>query len=52
MLLRSLQAEAAVFERAKRFTIIGATLAFLLWFTGSMAVGSELPIYQFSVMMG
>jgi predicted small integral membrane protein len=41
MLLRSLRAGAAAFEHAKRFTIIGATLAFLLWFTGFMVVGGE-----------
>ena len=38
---RALYAEAAVFERAKRFTVIGATLAFLIWFTGFMVIGGE-----------
>ena len=40
-LARALRAEAAVFERAKRFTVIGATLAFLIWFTGFMVIGGE-----------
>jgi predicted small integral membrane protein len=40
-LLGKLRASAAAFERAKRFTIIGATLAFLIWFTGFMVVGGE-----------
>ncbi len=29
------------FDRAKRFTVLGAMLAFLLWFTGFMVVGGE-----------
>lgn len=40
-LLRAVRAEAPTFERAKRFAIIGATLAFLIWFTGFMVVGGE-----------
>ena len=40
-LARALFAEAAVFERAKRFTVLGATLAFLVWFTGFMVIGGE-----------
>jgi predicted small integral membrane protein len=40
-LLRHLRADAATFERAKRFAIIGATLAFLLWFAGFTVVGGE-----------
>jgi predicted small integral membrane protein len=40
-LARHLRADAATFERAKRFTIIGVTLAFLLWFTGFMVIGGE-----------
>jgi|SRR5690348_269146 len=40
-LARALFADAATFERAKRFTVIGATLAFLVWFTGFMVVGGE-----------
>lgn len=40
-LLRNLRAPAAQFQRAKRLAVIGATLAFLLWFTGFMVVGGE-----------
>jgi predicted small integral membrane protein len=40
-LARALRADAAAFGRAKRFTVIGVTLAFLLWFTGFMVVGGE-----------
>jgi predicted small integral membrane protein len=40
-LLRNLRAGAEQFERAKRFTVIGVTLAFLLWFFGFMVVGGE-----------
>jgi predicted small integral membrane protein len=40
-LWRSLRASAADFERAKRFTVIGVTVAFLLWFTGFMVIGGE-----------
>ena len=40
-LLRNLRAPAHRFQAAKRFTVIGATLAFLLWFTGFMVVGGE-----------
>ena len=37
----ALRADAAAFEHAKRFTVIGVTLAFLIWFTGFMVVGGE-----------
>ena len=37
----ALRADAATFENAKRFTVIGVTLAFLIWFTGFMVVGGE-----------
>ena len=40
-LARALYADAATFERAKRFTVIGATFAFLIWFTGFMVIGGE-----------
>jgi predicted small integral membrane protein len=40
-LLRSLRAPAQRFQAAKRFTIIGAALAFLLWFSGFMIIGGE-----------
>jgi predicted small integral membrane protein len=40
-LLRSLRAPAQRFHAAKRFTIIGAALAFLLWFFGFMVIGGE-----------
>ena len=40
-MLRTLRAGAAAFERAKRFTVIGLTLVFLIWFTGFMVVGGE-----------
>jgi predicted small integral membrane protein len=40
-LLRSLRAPAQRFQAAKRFAIIGAALAFLLWFAGFMIIGSE-----------
>src|SRR5215469_10220084 len=35
-LARALRADAAAFDRAKRFAVVGATLAFLIWFTGFM----------------
>ena len=40
-LLRNLRAPAQRLHVAKRFIIIGATLAFLLWFTGFMVIGGE-----------
>jgi predicted small integral membrane protein len=40
-LARALYADAAVFDRAKRFTVVGAALAFLIWFTGFMVIGGE-----------
>ena len=40
-LARALRSGAAAFERAKRCTVMGITLAFLLWFTGFMVVGGE-----------
>ena len=40
-LARALYADATLFERAKRFAVIGATLAFLVWFSGFMVIGGE-----------
>jgi len=40
-LLRGLQSGADRFNRSKRFVFIGATLGFLVWFFGFMAVGGE-----------
>jgi len=40
-LWRNRRADAAAFDRAKRFTILGVTMAFLIWFTGFMVVGGE-----------
>lgn len=40
-LLRHFRAPAERFHAAKPFVVIGATLAFLLWFTGFMVVGGE-----------
>lgn len=40
-LARKLRADAAGFNAAKRWTVIGATLAFLLWFMGFIVVGGE-----------
>ena len=40
-MLRQPGAEAAEFERAKRFAVAGITLAFLIWFLGFMVVGGE-----------
>ena len=52
-LWRSLYAGAAEFERAKRFTVIGVTVAFLLWFTGFMVVGGEwFSMWQSKVWNG
>lgn len=41
LLARALFADAATFERAKRLTVVGATVAFLIWFTGFMVIGGE-----------
>lgn len=38
---RSLRAEIARFNRAKRLAVIGAGLGFLVWFFGFMVVGGE-----------
>ena len=35
------QAEAGVFARAKRWTIVGLTVGFFVWFFGFMVVGGE-----------
>ncbi len=49
----SLRAGAADFERAKRFTVIGVSMAFLLWFTGFMVVGGEwFAMWQSKVWNG
>lgn len=40
-LARHLRSEAVRFNHAKRFTIIGAALGFLVWFFGFMIVGGE-----------
>jgi predicted small integral membrane protein len=40
-LARHLRSDAARFNRAKRFTIIGAAIGFLVWFLGFMVVGGE-----------
>jgi predicted small integral membrane protein len=40
-LARALRANAATFKNAKRFTVIGVTLAFLVWFFGFMVIGGE-----------
>lgn len=40
-MLRHLRGAAAAFDRAKRLVVVGATLAFLLWFAGFMVVGGE-----------
>jgi predicted small integral membrane protein len=52
-LARNLRAAAATFERAKRFTVIGVALAFLIWFTGFMAGGGEwFAMWQSQVWNG
>lgn len=52
-LLRSLRNGAAVFDRAKRFAVIGATLAFLVWFMGFMVIGGEwFAMWQSKVWNG
>jgi predicted small integral membrane protein len=40
-LARHLRSDGVRFNRAKRFTIIGASLGFLVWFFGFMVVGGE-----------
>ena len=40
-LARKLRAEAAAFNRAKTFAVLGLTLGFLLWQVGFMSIGGE-----------
>ncbi len=40
-LARALRADAATFNRAKTFAILGLTLGFLLWQVGFMSIGGE-----------
>ena len=40
-MLRSLRASSATYERAKRFAVVGITIAFLIWFLGFMVIGGE-----------
>ena len=40
-LARHLRSDGVSFNRAKRFTIIGAAIGFLVWFFGFMVVGGE-----------
>ena len=40
-MLQHRHASGAQFERAKKWVVIGATLGFLVWFFGFMAVGGE-----------
>jgi predicted small integral membrane protein len=40
-LLRSIRADAAAFQRAKTFAVLGLTLGFLLWQVGFMTIGGE-----------
>jgi predicted small integral membrane protein len=48
-LLRNLRA----FQAARHYTIIGATLAFLLWFTGFMVIGGEyFSMWQSAIWNG
>ena len=50
---RALRADAANFHAAKRWTVIGATLGFLVWFTGFMVVGGEwFAMWQSAVWNG
>jgi predicted small integral membrane protein len=52
-LLRNLRAPADRFHAARRFTIVGATLAFLLWFTGFMVIGGEyFSMWQSAIWNG
>jgi predicted small integral membrane protein len=40
-MIASINANAAVFNRSKRFAFIGAATGFLIWFFGFMVVGGE-----------
>ena len=40
-LLRQLRADAAAFNGAKTFAVVGLTLGFLLWQVGFMSIGGE-----------
>jgi predicted small integral membrane protein len=40
-LARQLRADAAAFNRAKTFAVLGLTLGFLLWQVGFMSIGGE-----------
>jgi predicted small integral membrane protein len=40
-LATTLQADARLFNSAKKYAVLGAGLGFLLWFTGFMVVGGE-----------
>jgi predicted small integral membrane protein len=40
-LARRLRADAAAFNRAKSFAVVGLTLGFLLWQVGFMSIGGE-----------
>ena len=40
-LLRILRADAAAFQRAKTFAVLGLTFGFLTWQVGFMAIGGE-----------
>jgi predicted small integral membrane protein len=52
-LLRNLRAPAQRFQAARRYAIIGATLAFLLWFTGFMVIGGEyFSMWQSAIWNG
>jgi predicted small integral membrane protein len=52
-LFRHLRDDTAGFERAKRFTVIGVTLAFLVWFAGFIVVGGEwFAMWQSKVWNG
>ncbi|MGH7047711.1 MAG: DUF2165 family protein [Stellaceae bacterium] len=53
LLLRRLRGSAPVFNRGKGFVLIGATLAFLVWFFGFMVVGGEwFQMWQSAVWNG
>jgi predicted small integral membrane protein len=52
-LLRNLRAPAQRFQEARRYTIVGATIAFLLWFTGFMVIGGEyFSMWQSTIWNG
>ena len=52
-LLRNLWAPTQRFQAARCYTIIGATLAFLLWFTGFMVIGGEyFSMWQSAIWNG